>query len=140
MIFVYRVRCLTSDSTGNDGKNHGIISVTNNAEDTTIARVEIGDNQTSMAIYWVPIGKRFFMTRLYGAEDAGKKTTTRLYAAKKAEVFQMKFINVTINSHFTHNYTIPLKFEAGTKIEVRAAAIGGSGVVSAGIDGWLEDN
>ena len=137
LIFVFRMRVLSSDSVKSMGTNQGDINMYNAAEDTIIAQIAAGDNQTNMCVFWVPVNKCFVMKQLYASETTNKITEFTLHAAKPTEPFQEKFPNLTKLDHFVHPMPIPLIFDPGTKIELRALSSGGGGQVTGGFDGLL---
>jgi hypothetical protein len=101
-------------SAGNGGANAGLITVKEATNTRTLARVEIGDNQTLMAVWTVPANHEAHMASFYAATALAKSTTVDLVIRPYGEVFQVKR-RIIIN-------------------EIRALATGGGGAVTAGFD------
>jgi len=113
------------------------------------ALVEIGTNQTLMALYTVPNGKTAFLDEFYASSAGIKKTATYqvdLFARPTGEVFQLKhrrsFDDSTTAGTMKH-YHVQEKFDAKTDLAVRVNALTGAVTqanVSAGFDLTLVDD
>lgn len=134
-LHVFRVRVRSAGATS---WNEGVISVRNNADDTTLARVEIAKNQTQMAVWTVPAGKTFYMVSFWAGESNDRNTAVDLYARPPGEVFQNKLTVGVKASTDDKEWHIPRVFEAETDIEVRAQCSLTNASVSSGFEGWYE--
>jgi hypothetical protein len=109
------------------------------------AHVEIGDNQTLMAIYTIPATKTGYLVGFYASMN--RSTTTgaadlSLLVRPSGSVFQVKYVIGLVGSgtgHFQHNYMVPLKIEAQSDIKMRVAASANNTDISAGFDIVLFD-
>lgn len=110
-------------------------------DDKTKVRAIIndGNNQTLMATYTVPSGKKAYM-RDWFASLTSKKTSfaeIKLVARPFGEVFQVKHvsdINSDGTSYIQHKYEEPEVFLAKTDIELRASTSVDANGVSGGFD------
>ena len=110
--------------------------------------VNNGNNQTLMAIYTIPLGKKGYMRSFFAATSGGSRSTNykiRLKARPLGGVFQLKHVTSLVDAgttHFNHVYVEPEVFASGTDIEMTAetteSAISGS-AVSGGFDIVLVD-
>lgn len=102
------------------------------------AQVQIGMNQTLMAMWTVPKDKTAYLHKLYASTSSAKVTEVRLYFRPFGGVFNIKHI-VTINaSTFDNVWHFPSAYSAKGDFVVRASAAGGGGKVAAGFDLWYE--
>lgn len=119
-----------------DGDANGIPDTV--ASDTK-ARIDIGMNQTLMAIWTVPAGREFYLEYFYASTNvATKATAVFLRARPTGGVFQVKNVLDINGSAAERRYVLPLKFAEKTDIEVTATAAAGGGLVSAGFGGWFQ--
>ena len=110
------------------------------SDNTEVARILVGDNQTLMALYTVPAGKTAYMIQYSGSIDspAGSVTSAdmRLYirpatSVSARTVFQIKNHQGMVpdgTSHFLHRWGAPLKIDAFSDIALRGSSTGGTGV------------
>ena len=125
------------------------IRIHNAGESVDYAVIDIGDNQTLMAIYTIPAGKTGYMTSYYCHNiDAGGKTPTATEVKLMAQ-------NTTLGHAFAvkHEFGIPeagpgvqhyfnpyYQFAEKTDIKVRTECLDQDGNVHAGFDIILIDN
>jgi hypothetical protein len=152
LIRVYRMICTGStDLVGtiscyvNSSITAGVV------DDSTKVRALItdGDNQTLMALYTIPNGKKGYLFNWYASTaGASKSSEYAIYIIAKpfGEVFQTKHvaaISDDASGHIQHNYAVPIEFAAKTDIEilVEATEPGVTGAsISAGFDIVLVDD
>jgi hypothetical protein len=131
-------------SAGSGGQNAGVIyagtgTVTTGVPANKYATIAIGDNQTVMALWTVPRGYTAYLLQTditVATTQNNKYCTVHLVSRPNGEVFQIKDKFVKAESSVHQAYTIPLKFEEKTDIEVRAIgdSSGADIAISAGLD------
>ena len=112
----------------------------------TRAIIQVGNNQTLMAIYTIPNGKTGYMCAFYLSLAGRKDQNSDMHLLFRASgsVFQLKHsssILSTGTSHLQHRYDIPeTGLEAKTDIIMKADSSKADGVVSGGFDLILIDD
>lgn len=141
---VFRVKNIgTTDNAGNiyisdDNTDAGGDGIPDNVASIK-ARIDIGINQTLMALWTVPANCDFYMVQYYASTSLAKATEVYLRVRPFGQVFQVKKL-ITINQGTeTIPYPLPLKVTEKSDIAISAIATGGGGEVSAGFDGWWEE-
>jgi len=139
-----RINRMVVRSAGTGGANAGVIyagtgTVTTGVPANKYATIAIGDNQTVMALWTVPRGYTAYLLQTditVATTQNNKYCTVHLVARPNGEVFQIKDKFVKSESSVHQAYTIPLKFEEKTDIEVRAIgdSAGADIAISAGLD------
>lgn len=139
-----RINRIVVRSAGSGGQNAGVIyagtgTVTTGVPANKYATIAIGDNQTVMALWTVPRGYTAYLLQTditVATTQNNKYCTVHLVARPNGEVFQIKDKFVKAESSVHQAYTIPLKFEEKTDIEVRAIgdSAGADIAISAGLD------
>ena len=138
---IYRM-CVKTAGTG--GQNAGVIyagtgTVTSGVPANKYATVAVGDNQSLMALWTVPADHTAYLLQkdiTAATAQNNKYANVHLVARPFGEVFQTKDKHVIDNGVLHQNYSIPLKFEEKTDIEVRCIgdSAGANIAVSAGLD------
>jgi hypothetical protein len=124
---------------GTTGANEGAIDAENNASTLLLARIPIGLNQTSMALWTVPRDNIAFLTSFYASTSSIKVTLVDLYIRPFGETFQIKR-RISINQTATRlPYDLPLAIAQKSDITIRASSVAGGGAVAAGFDMWYEE-
>lgn len=140
-----RVNRVKVDTAGSGGANAGVLYIGTEASPSVgvptnkYATVAIGDNQTLMCLWTVPRGYTAYLTQLdisMNTEVANKYGTVSLVARPYGGVFniQDKF---NLSQDVIHQeFSIPLKFEEKTDLEVRGIASSSNAdlAVSAALD------
>jgi hypothetical protein len=139
-----RINRMIVRSAGTGTQNAGVIyagtgTVTTGVPANKYATIAIGDNQTVMALWTVPRGYTAYLIQTditVATTQNNKYCTVHLVARPNGEVFQIKDKFVKAESSVHQAYTIPLKFEEKTDIEVRAIgdSSGADIAISAGLD------
>lgn len=139
-----RVYRMTVRSAGSGGQNAGVIyagtgTVTAGVPTNKYATIAVGDNQTLMALWTVPAGHTAYLLQTditLATTQNNKYCTVSVVSRPFGEVFQIKDRFVKSESQTTQVYTIPIKFEEKTDIEVRAIgdSLGADIAISAGLD------
>jgi len=139
-----RINRMVVRSAGTGGQNAGVIyagtgTVTTGVPANKYATIAIGDNQTVMALWTVPRGYTAYLLQTditVATTQNNKYCTVHLVSRPNGEVFQIKDKFVKAESSVHQAYTIPLKFEEKTDIEVRAIgdSSGADIAISAGLD------
>ena len=139
-----RINRMVVRSAGSGGQNAGVIyagtgTVTTGVPANKYATIAIGDNQTVMALWTVPRGYTAYLLQTditVATTQNNKYCTVHLVSRPNGEVFQIKDKFVKAESSVHQTYTIPLKFEEKTDIEVRAIgdSSGADIAISAGLD------
>ena len=139
-----RIYRMVVNTAGTGGQNAGVIyagtgTVTAGVPANKYATIAIGDNQTLMALWTVPANHTAYLLQkdiTAATAQNNKYATIHLVARPFGEVFQVKDKHVLDNGVLHQAYSLPLKFEEKTDIEVRC--IGDSAAadiaVSAGLD------
>lgn len=142
-IIIYRMYVVTA---GSGGANAGAITATAQTDATVTARIEIGDNQTLMAIYQIPAGKTGYITHYYGSMNNVVTATSgdlKLLIKPFGEVYQIKHIIGVIStgsSIIHYQYDIPLVVTEKSLIKLSAESSANNTDFSAGFDIVLVDN
>jgi hypothetical protein len=140
-----RVNRITVDTAGSGGQNAGVLYVGTEASPTVgvptnkYATVAIGDNQTLMALWTVPRNFEAYLLQVdvtVATTQNNKYCTSSLVARPYGGVFQVKDKFVKAESSHHQEYSIPLKFDEKTDIEIRAIgdSAGADIAISAGLD------
>jgi len=139
-----RINRMVVRSAGSGGQNAGVIyagtgTVTTGVPANKYATIAIGDNQTVMALWTVPRGYTAYLLQTditVATTQNNKYCTVLLVSRPDGEVFQIKDKFVKAESSVHQAYTMPLKFEEKTDIEVRAIgdSAGADIAISAGLD------
>ena len=126
--------------------NAGVVHASVSDKATSYAQIAIGNNQTLMALYTIPLGKTGYLLQgtnsLYGiARDysLNGKMAMRPYGG----VFQLKKtfgLDTNGTSFLTMDFPLPGKIPAKTDIRVSAIAISKEGGVNTTFDILLVDN
>ena len=91
------------------------------------AQILIGNEQTLMAQWTVPIATTAYVTSFYASTSSNKVTHVQLFYRPFGGVFNIKHI-ITINqSSYTHRYDFPVSYDAKGDLVIRASSVGGGG-------------
>lgn len=109
------------------------------------AQITLGYEQTQMAIYTIPSGKKGYLTNIWG--NANKSNTTgaidlTLYSRDDGGVFRSQSPNGLImagTSHFQHSYNPYPAYAAKTDLVFRGTGSTNNFDISAGFDLYLVD-
>lgn len=145
---IYRLIVLTAGATGS---NEGTITATADTDGTVTAQINIGNNQTGMAIYQIPAGKTGYLLNFYGslADSGGQGANVdiQLLVQPTGGVFNVKQFHGLTNAgaaHFNHIFPVPFPangLAAKDTIKMQAKTTSANdAVVSAGFDIILVDD
>ena len=139
-----RVFRMVVDTAGSGGQNAGKIyagtgTVTSGVPTNKYGVIDVGDNQTLMALWTVPKGYTAYLHQLdisLNTEVANKFGTAHFVARPEGGVFNVKDKFVLSQYIVNQNFVYPLKYEEKTDLEVRAIASSSNAnlAVSAGLD------
>jgi len=139
-----RVNRMKVISAGSGGQNAGVIyagtgAISSGVPANKYATIAIGDNQTLMALWTVPRNYEAYLLQVditVATTQNNKYCTSSLVARPYGEVFQVKDKFVKAESSHHQEYSIPLKFDEKTDIEIRAIgdSAGADIAISAGLD------
>ena len=139
-----RINRMIVRSAGTGSQNAGVIyagtgTVTTGVPANKYATIAIGDNQTLMSLWTVPKDYTAYLIQTditVATTQNNKYCTVHLVSRPYNEVFQIKDKFVKSEGSVHQGYTIPLKFEEKTDIEVRAIgdSLGADIAISAGLD------
>jgi len=106
------------------------------------AIITIGEDQTLMALYSVPLGKEFVVTAWYAAltGTAVAAPIVRLKTREFGKSFrttELRTLNSTGNSSADRAYALPIRFPAKSDIKMDTTANAANTKVAAGFDGFL---
>jgi len=119
------------------------IRLHNDAENQDYAIISVGNNQTLMAIYTVPAGKRAYLTRYYASVNPGGGAPTtmniRLWARDNLNLYEKKLkhirgLDLDASSDFEHTFGPYLEFTEQTDIFITGETSAAAADVSAGFD------
>ena len=135
----YRVNRVIVNTAGSGGANAGVLYVGTEATPTggvptnKYATVAIGDNQTLMCIWTVPLGYTAYLHQkdVSASSSAGKFAIVTLISRPKDGVFNVKDRVLLANNSTAISYWNPIFFSECTDIEVRAAADSAGGTITA---------
>ena len=140
---IYRMEVLT---TGATGWNEGTITATADTDTTVTAQITIGNNQTLMAIYQIPAGKKGFMDRYFASLHKSGGAT------KFADIFLMSMkdggpwrvrdstdVGSDANMYVERPFEFKKSFEAKELIQIVANPSADAQDISAGFDLTLVD-
>jgi hypothetical protein len=139
-----RINRMVVNTAGSGGQNAGVIyagdgTVTSGVPADKYATIAIGDNQTLMALWTVPADHTAYLLQkdvTAATAQNNKYAEIHLVARPFGEVFQTKDKHVIDNGVLHQTYSIPLKFEEKTDIEVRC--IGDSAAADIAVSASLD--
>ena len=139
---IYRMQVLTTGSTAPTASNEGNIVATADTDGTVTAQINIGNNQTGMAIYQIPAGNGGRMLNFYGSladsGGAGANVDIQLLVQPTGGVFQVKQFHGLVAAgaaHFNHIFPVPFPLDAKDTVKMQAKTTSANAaVVSAGFD------
>lgn len=118
---IYRMIVRTAGTTeNNDGNIYiGTGTITDGKPATVYGLIDIGYNQTLMAIYTVPAGKTGYLFRITMSSFSSQDSEVRLLVRPYGEVFQTKNSEQIKQLAFEHNF-MPFKIEEKSDIKFSA--------------------
>ena len=90
---IFRMKVIQSNNGANDTMNVGAINAVADVSGTTTATIQVGNNQTLMAIYQVPAGCEALLLDFYMHEGGAKKAASlegRLWVQPDGQAPQLK--------------------------------------------------
>jgi len=133
-----RVLCVTVVAAGSTGSNEGTITVSNNANDTVLAQIEIGENNALCASYTVPNGYTFYVVQIMAAEGSTKGSQLALWKRVHGGLWTIVRRNVLLDDSIVLTMPMPVVVTAKTDIEMRVRGILAGAMVAGGFEGWIE--
>jgi len=130
---IFTARCETA---GTGGVNAGVITVADVTTSTALATIPAGIGKTQQSIWTVPADKTGIILGWVIGDIAGKATTFALFERPYGGSWFIRRLQIVKNQTLQEIFTIPIKIEAKTDVEIKALASGGSGVVIASFDGY----
>lgn len=103
-------------------------------------KILVGNEQTLMALWTCPVGYTAYLTSYYAATSSNKVTSVCLFVRPFGGVFNVKAAISINQGHTNHPYEFPIPIQAKSDVVIKAAAVAGGGIVSAGFDLWFEAN
>lgn len=140
---IFRMRVMTVGTTGwNEGTIYaGTGAVVAGVPANKYATIAVGHSQSLMALWTVPNAHTAYMTHLFASTGVvGKVTEMLLYIRTEDGVFQIKRRYHIVSGVVDRTFTLPLRVEAKSDIEIRGIAVAGGGAISASFDLWYEAN
>ncbi len=140
-IRIYRMIVKTA---GSGGKNAGIIYAgtgtnTDGVPANEFARIEIGLNQTLMALFTIPANRTGYIVEIFvSTAIANKVAQVALFIRPFGEVFQIKQTYHIIAGAVTRMLALPIQVEEKSDIEIKGITTGGGGAISASFDLYYE--
>lgn len=133
-----RIFRMIGRSAGSGGTNVGNIFAKDNAGTNTLAQIQIGNAQTLMALWTVPIGKTLYLSQWWVTSLDEKGAKFSLFVRPHNEVFQLKRKIILKDNSF--KLAFPAKFPIAEKsdIAIRILCEKEGSIVTSGFDGWYE--
>lgn len=113
-----------------------VINIDNGA--TTYAQIGVDFQQTMMAVYTIPAGKKGYLVSGNISSQKDKDLTAKLMMREEGGVLRTKGLVLTPGTPFQRAWIIPQEIPAKTDVEIRAKA-GATGPVAAGFEIVLVD-
>jgi hypothetical protein len=139
-----RINRMVVNTAGSGGQNAGVIyagtgTVTTGVPANKYATIAVGDNQTLMALWTVPADHTAYLLKKdvdVATTQNNKYATINLVSRPFGGVFQIKDKSVIHSGALNQTYSIPLKFEEKTDLEVRCIgdSSGADIAISASLD------
>jgi len=128
------------DTAGSSGTNSGVITIKNGAGSTTYDTLTASTGHLQSAVWTVPANHSAYVTSLYGAEESNKGVEFDFQFRPYGKAIQ-KIRPMKVNSGFISlKYDMPIKLEEKTDIELEVKGTTVDAIVSAGFEGWYEEN
>jgi len=141
---VHRMFVLTA---GSGGENAGDITATAQTDATVTAQISAGFNQSQMAIYQVPTGKKGYIYAYSGSINKGSGAASAsnilLFMKPSGGVFRLVHLMGLVQdgtSHMKHNFSWSIEVDAGSIIKIQASASANNTSISAEFDLLLVDD
>lgn len=134
-IRVFRVECI---DVGTLGVNKGALTLADTGASGAFLVAAALEGMDAAAVYTVPTGMILYITSWTGSEAGAVSTRFGLWFRPPGESWRVLPRESISYANFERTFQVPPSFTAGTDIEVRSYTTGGSGVVSAGFEGWYE--
>ena len=139
----YRVNRIICNTAGSGLVNAGVIyvgtgDVTAGVPAVKWAAVAVGNNQTLMSVYTVPINKTFYLTSFNVSTNSNKGNMVNMYHRPLGELFQIKNRSFLFSTNLRHVYEFPLMLPGGTDIDCRAIGVATGAGIAFTFEGWLE--
>jgi len=133
-----RVLCLAVTAAGSTGSNEGTITVSNNADDTVLAQIEIGENNALCASYTVPNGYTLYIVQIMAAEGSNKGSQFAFWKRSHGGLWTIARRNVLLDDSIVLTMPMPVVVTAKTDVEMRVRGILAGATVAGGFEGWIE--
>ena len=135
----YRVNRIIVNTAGSGGANAGVLYVGTEATPSggvptnKYATVAIGDNQTLMCLWTVPVGYTAYLHQkdVSASSSAGKFAIFTLVSRPDGGVFNVKDRVTIANNSTSIPYWNPIVFTEKTDVEIRAVADSSGGTITA---------
>lgn len=125
---------------GSGGVAAGNITIFNAGKTVTLGYIPAGYNNTLQAIYTVPADRTLMISDIFFGELESKDTTIkikyRITGSNRPWLDKAFFL--CLDDIKNIQFKTPIRFDAQTDVYLTAASTGGSGIVTAGMIGYLE--
>ena len=135
-----RLTSLIVATAGVTGYNEGSITVSNNADTVVLDTIVVRENKNHSASYTVPAGYTGYITNTFATESSTKGCEFSFWVRLFGGLWTMQKAVVLLDSSIVMVHQIPMKLPQRADVEIRAEAILAGAIVTAGFDGWLEEN
>lgn len=135
-----RVISLAVATAGSTGYNEGTITVSNNGDTIVLDQIQPQDNASLSAVYTVPNGYTAYIVQAMATEGSTKGSQFGFWIRTHGGLWAKKRTIVLLDSGIVVPMPMPMKLPAKTDIEIRAWGILAGANVSAGFEGWIEEN
>ena len=135
-----RVSSIEVATAGTTGYNEGTITVSNNAGAIILAQIRAQINISHGAFYTVPAGHTLYVTQAMATESSSKGCRFEFWVRPFGGLWGMQRSIVLIDSSIVVPMTVPMKVPEKSDVEIRAYAILAGAIVTAGFEGWIEED
>ena len=125
---------------GTTGYNEGTISISNNADTIILEQIEPIENEAHCACYTVPAGHTAYIVQAMATEASSKGSFFNFWVRTFGGLWRSKRDIVLLDSVIVVPMAVPMKLPEKTDIEIRVKAILAGAIVTAGFEGWIEEN
>ena len=134
---------MIAKTAGSGLKNAGQITATAATDATISASIEIGHNESLMAIYQVPAGKSLYVSSYFASVNANTTAKVDLFLWVKHfgglwQMFHMQGLDSAGAGHVNHVFLPPVKLSEKDLLRISATTSANNTDISAGFDGIIK--
>ena len=135
-----RINDCKVDTAGSAGTNSGQITIKNGAGSVTYDVIAASTGHLQSAVWTVPANHTAYVTSFYGSEESNKGVEFDFQFRPYGKAWQ-KIRPMKVNSGFVSlKYDMPIKLTEKTDMEIEVKGTAVDAIVSAGFEGWYEED